>query len=364
MKRYFLISLTYLFIQTFNLSGQDSNKFFNNINIEGTYLRGFVIPHHYSINFLTKDFSQGFSMKISKQTTGENRWEYLHGYPEIGLILMHTYTGTKEFGSVTAIAPYGSFIITNTKYYKSFFNFGVGIAYVSKIWDFKTNNYNLAISSHVNAYISLGYENEFRINNKCSAIVEINFSHSSNGKIKTPNLGLNLPNVSLGFKYHINTNGNTDKIPEPYKFAKNEYSVFISTGIKEKNRLENEKINIWTIETNYYRQVSEKSLWGVGLDFFYDPTYNKVDFSTTNEYLKERQYKCGLHIAYDISFSKLRISFQEGYYIYSKYNKISAFYSRMEIKYQMKNHLQLKVAMKSHKFEADYTEFGIGYYFN
>ena len=77
---------------------------------------------------------------------------------------------------------------------------GIGSAYISKPFNYQTNYLNIAIGLHINMYANINLEAQIRMPHFIF-YTDFGITHFSNGGTKHPNLGLNIPAISMGVKY-------------------------------------------------------------------------------------------------------------------------------------------------------------------
>ena len=110
---------------------------------------------------------------------------------------------------------------------KIYFFLGSGVSYLSK--HYTEDNYrNFAIGSHFNVHINFGWD--FIIYQKSPLLINMQFrwNHFSNGAIKMPNTGLNIPSLHLSL-IHIYVTIRIRRLSQPSSLFK---SVFIFASLK------------------------------------------------------------------------------------------------------------------------------------
>jgi len=107
---------------------------------------------------------------------------------------------------------------------------------------------------------------------------------------------------------------------------------------------------------NYKRRI------GLGADIFYNEVL-KYDISPQNyedvSIFDKTQY--GVYVFHDMKYRRLVLLMQLGAYVYAKY-KQQPIYTRIGIRYHLNDFLLANLSLKTHYANADFVEFGIGYY--
>lgn len=174
----------------------------------------------------------GFIGEISfgEKLNGEKYWHYYYGFPTFYFSCFAGYPGGLEYGYVVGLCPQLSFdkiLVNNWNYH---IKTGFGIAYMTNPYDRKYNPKNMLIGSYISemANVEIGLSYQFKENNYLGASLGV--IHFSNGHTKLPNIGMNLPEVNVFFKYSLN-----DK-PKDIDFSYRdniveEWDWFISLGL-------------------------------------------------------------------------------------------------------------------------------------
>jgi len=346
------------------------NDFFKNLNIEVNYNNGALYAHHNSIAYLTNSYISGFDIKLGKLTYGENVWEQLYRYPEIGIGYYNSNLGNSEvFGNANAVYSYFNASIIKNDLLSFNYNFALGIAYLKKCYNNYDNYYNIAIGSKVNIYLNLDLDIKLKLIEQLYLVNSLGLTHFSNGSVKKPNLGLNLLSYKVGFKYFFK--GNKEEVIHSKLSktkTKNEYSIILSGGIKQVSPLGSKSYPISSASFNANRNLNLKHKCGIGIDLFYDSSIdlllklNNDGLISDIENKKTDLLTAGIHLSHDFVFNKLSFTTQIGYYLYSKIDR--KFYDRIGFKYNVSKFLLVNLTLKTHWGRADFIEFGIGYSFN
>ena len=190
-----------------NLSASsDSLKFINNLRLGVEVHYGFIYPHHSSITYSLESRISSFELNLTTDTYGRGSWDELYRYPRMGVGYLYSGLGNDEvFGKAHALflfmdIPFSS----KLKKFTSSYRISYGVAYLTKQFDVVENPLNMAISSAFNMYANFRYTGRFKINERNEVEVGFGLSHFSNGKLATPNLGINCVKVNLGYLFNIN----------------------------------------------------------------------------------------------------------------------------------------------------------------
>jgi hypothetical protein len=335
---------------------------------------GFLIPHRLEMEIFNSHFPS-FELSIAKKTYGASRWEYMYGYPIVGIAYWYSYLGTSPYlGDAHAVFPYINFPLSPNRSTRLYFRAGVGLGYLTKHFHRIDNYKNTAIGSSLNAAVSMSLELRIRIASRLKLTGSIALTHFSNGSMKTPNYGINIPSVYAGLAYHLskpNPYTRSKLLPElyPYEFdGKKWFQVQFGAGLGYKN-MEAEiggRYMVYAMYANVLKQVSFKSRLGIGFDVSYDGTDKKLEESTN--YGAPESFipyiKTGGNIAWELMISKVSLVFNIGGYFSGAYKSEGGIYEKFAIWYYFNENLYTSLTLKAHYARADYITLGIGYNLN
>jgi len=348
-------------------NSSDSLKLINDLTISARVNHGVIYPHHSAIQYLVKERITGFEICLTTQSYGRTIFDKLYRYPRYGIGFMHTTLGNNEiFGKANTLFLFMDFTTAGQNRRLSL-NYGInfGLGCLTKAFDPENNLMNIAISSPINFFGALDLKLNYHINELNEVNAGLKFFHFSNGKLGTPNLGLNSAVLSLGYNYRIIPYRYKRKEPNLPEISKrSEYEVVLSGGIKADDQVTDKYYYISSLVFDYkYFPVSRYG-FGAGVDFFYDQALgpNKTSDLGT-EYSNSDLYQAGIHAGIYSRYSRLTIMFQVGDYIYATYCKHASFYSRIGFRYKIHDHILFNFSLKSHYAIADFVEWGVAYSF-
>lgn len=348
-----------------------------NFNIKNAYItadfsKAFIMPHHESFKFFVKGYLTSFDFTIAKQVKGDKNWHHLYNLPYVGIGYSFVDLGNKQqLGNANTIYPFISFSLLQKKRFSVSVKCAAGVAWLSKHFDIQNNVYNIAIGSHLNAYLGISANFDYMLTNKIALYTTLAFSHFSNGGTQQPNKGINVAGIKLGAKYYLKHTAAISKKPDNLQTIKkkNEFSVIYSGGIKTLEPARRKKYYVSSLSINAERLLSQKSRVGVGIDFFKDNSredylrFKKISESATKTPEYKDRYYVGCHLSYDLVFGKTSFTIQTGAYVWQRAKSFQAIYNRFGIKYRFSRHWMANLTLKTFWAAADFAEWGIGYRF-
>ena len=371
----------FLFVTIFLLlssqaSAQEKIKDFGSkLILESRVYYGWTLAHHLEMQNFRKHYP-AYEISLLKETFGNTRWEYMYGYPLIGISYWYAgFGGVETLGQAHAVFPYINFPLAGTQPLTFNFRLGVGLGYLTKKFD-RTENYkNLSIGSHLNGAVNLLFELRWERGKRWMISGGLSLVHFSNGTIKTPNYGANMPTLNLAVAYRFadkDKYGKKKLLPELYPFefdGKKALQLDISIAMATKDMQsvlgQGNRYMVYTLFANLFRPVSYKSKLGIGLDICYDGSDEKV-LELRNEVPGPliKVMKTGLTAAFELSFSKMAMVFNVGAYITGQDRSEGDVYEKFALKYYFSDRLFANFTLKAHFARADFVALGIGYKFN
>ncbi len=355
-----------------NSIAQDSIKK-HNYYVSADYLSGFILPHHKAFDYFIKGYVKSINLGVARQTNGTKDWHKLYNMPYVGLAYNFSDFGNKQqLGQAHSIYPFIVFPLFNKHKISTNLQFAAGVSWLTKHFDIHKNMYNIAIGSHLNAYLNFNVNFDIDISNNFHLFTALGFTHFSNGGTQHPNKGINIIAANAGVKYLINNNiqiANNEDFNEIKFNKKNYYSIIVAGGLKTLEPARTKKYFVSSFQVNAERQISRKSRLGIGIDLFNDNSvvdylrFKKIVEPNTKLGKTKDNYYAGGHVSYDLVFGKTSFTIQTGFYFWQKAKSFQNMYNRFGIKYRFSEHFMANLTLKTFWAAADFAEWGVGYVF-
>ncbi|MCB9202632.1 MAG: acyloxyacyl hydrolase [Flavobacteriales bacterium] len=347
------------------LSIHAQEKSDNSIDVSHFY--GNIIRHQPNIAHLVQGHPTGIIVGLNKKTNGTKNWQKEYNYPDYGLTMIYEDFKAETLGKTYFLGMHFNFYFFNRNLV---FKIAQGIAYNTNPYDKFSNNKNVAFGSSILAgtHLALLYKKDYLID-KFGIQAGIIFTHFSNGSAKSPNAGINTYGVNLGINYSLDEEKKysekeiKEKYSEPIK-----YNFSIKTGINEYFVGQGMEPFIH-LNTYADKRFSKKSAVQGGVDLFLNKArkeyieYVSIAYAPEGNVIdKDTDYKrIGLFAGYELFISDISFESQIGYYIYNplNYDK-DIIYSRVGMKYYFNDHFFSSFHVKTHYFNAEALEFGVG----
>jgi hypothetical protein len=330
--------------------------------LEGRLKGGFLLAHRSNMGHLAQQHAVASEFSYYYRPNSERLWCNAYRNPYYGFTLFAGTVGNADaLGSYYGGYGFMSFPFIQKGFYSFGGKVGIGFAYATKIYDAEENIYNLAIGSHVNALICMGLESKFVFG---ANMMSLNFdmTHFSNGATKVPNLGINIPYVSVGYSRRIKE---ADKVPEDFvcePYDPNfEFGVMGLGSVKQVYPISGRNYAVFGLNLIGRRYFNVKRGMEVSLDFI--SKQSTKDFHADIPKTQMDLLQLGGFVGYIIPIDRLHLVVGMGGYIRDKYRPDGPFYHRLGVRYRFENGINFNLTLKSHWAKADYVEYGIGYTF-
>lgn len=331
--------------------------------IEARFKPGFLAAHRGVMGHLSDQHAFAGELTWFMQTKGKKQWHAACNYPTTGVTLFGGSVGNIEIlGTFWGAYSFIEFPIVKHPKYEFTWKMGSGLAYGSKYFSYEENPKNVAMSTPLNALICLGIKSRFRFGRN-SVTLGLDMTHFSNGAFKVPNLGVNLPYVSIGYSRMIRMKQNDTVILHNHlpfrKWLINTTGIF---SAKEMFPTGGKKYAIYGLTTSL-RWFSRPK---VGMEFGLDLISKQAILAYRPEIKKSQWdiFQIGIFGAYLLPLDKFHFALGMGVYLKDKYQPEDALYHRLALRYYFDNGMNINVGLKSHWARADYVEWGLGYTFN
>ncbi len=332
--------------------------------ITPTFHYGFIIAHHSDMEYLTQGHVTISEICFSRPTHGENYWNQLFKFPEPGLSLCFFDLGNpKNLGNLFSICPYMDFPFNKGVHTRICFRAGGGLSYLTKPFDPVTNYKDIAIGSHVNGFMNFRLTVKQEISKRLRLDFGVGMSHCSNGAMKQPNLGLNMPTVDLGIGYSLYNCPERKPMDSLPVCNRNRFFAFgIAGALSQISPAGGKDFGAVILSGSVYRRWNHKNLWNVGLEIFYNEANYQEIFRTDHTVQRVQYIQPAAKIGYALCAGRMSMPMEIGFYFYDKVSgETVPMYERIGLRYQVNDRILLGSTLKVYFARAEFFEWGITY---
>lgn len=357
-KLYFLLLL--LSTACIAQNNSDSNAF------DVTYFRGNVLPHTPDLYHL-QGHPDGVLIDFIRQTHGSKEWHSIYNYPDYGAFFLYQNFNNPYLGSNYSVGGLYNFYFLNRNVK---LRLAQGFAYVTSPYDKVENSKNKAFGSKILANTNIGiYFKKENILERIGLEAGILFTHYSNGRVKSPNSGINTFGLNVGVNYNLDevkdktADTTTVKInfKEPLK-----YNIVLRTGVNESPVIGSGQHPFYHLGFYVDKRLNRKSAIQLGTEVFFTTSFKDFIKYKANAYPElnidpNTDYKrVGLFVGHELFVNRISLEAQIGYYIYDPFKNEISIYDRVGMKYYLTKKIFTGFTIKTHMFLAESLEFVVG----
>ncbi|MFN3969093.1 acyloxyacyl hydrolase [Flavobacterium sp.] len=356
----------YLFLLLFAISGFAQNA--NPFAIEAAVLRGNILPHTEDMYHLVNGHPKGFMVSLVNRTDGSKEWHRAYNYPDYGGYFLYQDFKSEALGQNYAVGALYNFYFWKRRLQ---LKLSQGIAYTTNPYDKVENSRNKAFGSKFmgNTNIGLAYDHQNLFKN-IGFQAGLLFTHYSNGRVKSPNSGINTYVLNLGVSYNfaddLKREVDTTTVQKSYKEPIH-YNFVLRTGINENPIIRSGQFPFYHIGFYADKRLNRKSALQLGAELFLTNSiqeyikYYSVAYPEDNIDANTDYKRIGIFIGHELLINRISLEAQIGYYAYQPFKKDIPIYDRVGIKYYFTKKIFGGFTIKTHLFLAEALEFGIGY---
>lgn len=356
----FFYTLLFISFTVFAQKNSETNA------IEINYFRGNVLQHTEDLGHLL-GHPDGVMIDFVKQTHGNLEWHKAYNYPDYGAFFLYQNFNNDFLGKM-----YSAGLNCNFYFFKRNLQLKVseGIAFATNPYNKENNSKNKAFGTEILANTNIGilYKKDNILGN-FGLQAGILLTHYSNGRVKSPNSGINTFGLNLGVNYNcdevkkeIDTVKFNMKFEEPIK-----YNFVFRTGVNESPVIRSGQNPFYHIGFYVDKRINRKSAHQLGADLFLTQSisdfikYKSVAFPELNINPNTDYKRVGIFIGHELFINNISVEVQVGYYVYQPFKNDTPIYDRIGAKYYFNKNIFTSFHIKTHLFLAEALEFGIGY---
>ncbi|MBK7652661.1 MAG: acyloxyacyl hydrolase [Flammeovirgaceae bacterium] len=369
----------------FNIADSADQKLFPKTSfLQVRYQLGtFVHSGEPGVRYIEENPFQSVDFRYGLIGYGRKKWQQVHHYPTYGLGISKFFFQPTDniLGN-----PFSTYIFFNESIFqfrksRLSYDFDIGLSYGWKRYDPQTNPEQKVIGSSVNFIVMLGLQYELKLSNRWDGIVGINVDHMSNGRIRSPNDGVNLHGANLSLRYRLTppkpkdyegdpvslyAPKNIQHVIDPFKPMYEFYAVG-SGGVATTYKDMDDHIYYFTasLSVDVARHYNYNGKFGAGLDLFYDASLVE-DYESqypTGNVPSHLFYWPGVHISHEYMVHRWTLITQAGLNLKVPSSK-GVWYGRVGLRYDLSKSIFLRASLRVYdRFYSDFIEWGVGYSF-
>ncbi len=367
--------LLLLFFSTFFLLAKhaEAQDKWDGVGIESNFFAGKIFPHTPRFPKQLPDMVKGYELSAVFQTYGKKDWHARRKYPLVGFSFMLTDYGIDSvYGKCLSIYPSLQLPILSYKNFEWTFKASFGLGYVTRPYERYPNfdTLNKAIGSGFNNFSLFATDIRYRVNQHIDIQAGGTFFHVSNAAFRTPNLGINTYGAHIGLRY-FPTTSQPERIQREVQPLKNRWLAQVRLGMaaKENHIPDGPMYPVYIVSAFASKRYMSRNKALIGLDYSYHS--NMYAFLRTSEIEvgkeKANSWKSAVIVGNEFLYGRMGVVLQLGFYLKNYYLAEDFFYQKLGGNFYiiqqekgLLKELSTSIMLKTHKFEAELVEVGIG----
>jgi Lipid A 3-O-deacylase (PagL) len=270
----------------------------------------------------------------------EKEYAYFFHQPIFSLNAIVESTGNR-FVLGKAIGIYGAidFLLVKAKRHCLVGSYGQGLVVLTKKNNALTNPNNLIMSTWINSLSKFSLQYQYALSQKISLVAKANFLHISNGNVKKPNLGINMPAWSLGIK-HTTQQKNTklefnNNTPTVY-YKKLHFSLEVKEGLGEYNEFPGRPFKTFACTPKLHYFLKKYVAFFTGLEAENNDYLYYYALLTYQDRAGKNLLRTSIQGGVQLLMGHLGIQLTKGHYFHNL-GKDGDNYTELDVQYFLKN---------------------------
>jgi len=336
------------------------------------YITGFVAPTHTTtVDAIESKPWTGIDLKYGVR--GQLKpWHALHQFPSYGAGMGKIWFQPPDNIVGNPVTAYIFYQEPVLRFHQSSFSLELkmGLASNWKPYNAISNPDQKVIGSSVTGYGGVRINYSHQLSDHVGLMLGAGLDHFSNGRMRSPNRGLNLIGVQVALNYTVNPphreNSRSVQIPTPEHPIRYELYTIGSLGLVTTFAEMNDR-NFYRLAGSFSvdgaRHYSLRGKYGIGLDWTYDESLEVLyktnhpaeaaPFSALNWY--------GIHGSHEYLIHRWTIVTQAGINLKEVGDK-GLWYGRLGVRYDLSRSLFVRLGLRVYgSVVSDFIEWGAGY---
>lgn len=331
---------------------------------------GGLIRHSKKFEFPSDEWTRSIDLSAQWFTNERQGWAQYYNYPTVGAHLRyHTFGNQSVLGGAVSFYPSVHIPLRRRPGRGQWdFMFGSGLAHVYRPFDPLENPLNTAIGSRWNTVTRVKFQYSLPVRGWRWGLYA-DFTHISNGRMSTPNTGLNTTELGLSVWPARGPTSPDDSAPSPFTIRKWSVEAAGVLGWTSQSNYPGPKFPVYVAKVAVTRALTPVQRLHLGVEW--ERNMERAHFQTGMLGIVDRREALDYATAYllylgdEFIFGHVSFGVVAGIYIQTRretfpiYNQLFARY--YFVRNDMHSGAFLTVYLKSHLATAQYLGFGLGY---
>ena len=327
-----------------------------------TYHHGFIIPHSRTIKDVANSYPQALELSFSRLNTSYNSWNKCNCYNRWGAALTYLdFNNDPILGQAYTLVFFFEPIFSSGRKFELSGKAGLGLGYVTKVFDPIENPTNLFFSSNWNFPLMVGLNLGYRATERWRFDLTANYNHMSNGGMSQPNKGMNYPMGALGVQYVINPTSLPERtVKKERNYPWNKYVVLFCTSksASDSTYKDQGRKPLVGIQVGLLKRLTTVYGINAGFEAIYDESNKQGDDQSDDGY---NAFTGAAVIGNNLFFGRFHFNQQLAFYFERPTPTSKALYQRYSLDYFISSVVKVGVSLKAHGHVADNIDVRLGF---
>ena len=324
---------------------------------------GFIFAHSEAVQNTSGANPTGIEISLAWQRNDLATWALCNCYPRKGLLLSYYDYDTKILGKGFTAAYFLEPTYRVSKNILFSFIGSAGISWLTNPFDSINNPTNQSYSQYLNGYLRVGIGLWFKLNDQWWLNGSINYHHESNGGMKRPNKGINLPTGGIALSYQKKSRPfyighRTNEKFWKYHSLRWDAGFF---GIPRRTTDDDgNRIHKLLVGANIQaaKQVGRINALTFGTELYHD---EELRLRLKRDSLDVTALKAGILVGHEFILGKFLFSQRLGYSVLDQTPYYDKLYHRWGLQYRINHHIGVGFNLQAHRQVADYVDLRFTY---
>lgn len=380
--------LLILLLAGFALPAQENRSTYRD-GLRLTYGHGRILKHTRELETLEGFRTGGLGVDWMRQSQTEQGWAAGHQLPRTGFSLFYHWYEAPSLGySLSVLAFVENDLPAHWQDFSFYYHMGLGLGYQSRVYDSLDNPLNQALSTHLNIAFDFRLGLRWRFLPQWDLQAGVSLFHYSNGASRLPNYGINLWQTQAALTYRFGESLTLPKRQPSQVLWQDEFLILVNIGQRQ---LPQDLSYHWThsLQVEYNLLHNRGNRFGLGLALMNDAYLEEYEAWANiwgdgqhEVFSRLQTLTWGPYLNYEMVFDQLSFYLQQGWYLGPRQKTYETFidygegpfrhsitlpnsgvFNRVGLRYRFGPHILLNLGLKTHLFEAQNLEIGVGAFF-
>lgn len=348
MKAFFFTALLMLNMGT-QLTAQTVSRW------TGELQHGFIITHASDLGPAANSKPFGFRGSYEVLQQGREAWLACNCHHILGVdFSYHNFNNPEVLGGAYSFSGTFEPIIWYNEKWQFSIRSGMGVSYISKVYDEEHNPENNFFSSPISFLLFVSPKLSYKLSEKWMANLFFNYNHISNGGQRQPNRGMNFPMLGLGASYWLDEYQLKKYEPEDLI---NKFAFYVETfGTFRDNPAGFGRKPSFGFSGGGLFPVGKVNGFGAGAELNWDLAAGKISENS-------RTLIAAPYVSHHFLFGRFDFSQRLSYYVHKPigYQVDRSFFQRYILNYMLFDGISVGVGLKAHGHVAENIDVRIGW---